>query len=113
MRRGFFVLTARTRSCRVLPTPMITMNTRRRNLDILQDLKNTRTRRLRFRGENRYRRHPLGPSLSERLQRTLEDLANLFLTYRRRSRGNTYRHGHRRLTPTSPRTLWARELSKS
>lgn len=89
------------------------MNTRRRNLDILQDLKNTRTRRLRFRGENHYRRHPLGPSLSERLQRTLEDLANLFLTYRRRSRGNTYRHSHRRLTQTSPRTLWARELSKS
>ena len=54
------------------------MNTRRRNLDILQDLKNTRTRRLRFRGENRYRRHPLGPSLSERLQRTLEDLANRY-----------------------------------
>ena len=84
---------------------MITMTTRKRNLDILLDLKSARYRRLRFRRENRYRRHPLSPSLAERLQRTLADLASLFHTYRRRIRGNAYRRGHRGLAPVSSRAL--------
>ena len=75
---------------------MITMTTRKRNLDILLDLKNARHRRLRFRRENRYRRHPQRPDLAERLQRTLADLMNMFGTYRRRLRGNAYRRHSRR-----------------
>lgn len=89
------------------------MNTRKRNLDILLDLKSARYRRLRFRRENRYRRHPQVPSLAERLERTLADLSGLFRTYRRRLRGNAYRCNRRRPGLKSPRTPWAREFSTS
>ena len=89
------------------------MTTRKRNLDILLDLKSTRYHRLRFHRENRYRRHPLTPSLAERLQRTLADLSSLFNIYRRRLRGNAYRRNHGRLDLNSRRAPWAREFSKS
>lgn len=89
------------------------MTTRKRNLDILLDLKSARYRRLRFHRENRYRRHTQVPSLAERLQHTLADLSGLFHTYRLRLRGNAYRRNRRRLALNSPRAPWARELSKS
>ena len=92
---------------------MITMTTRKRNLDILLDLKSARYRCLHFHRENRYRRHTLSPSLAERLQRTLADLSSLFNTYRRRLRGNAFRRNHGRLNLNSRRAPWAREFSKS
>ena len=76
---------------------MITMTTRRRNLDVLLDLKTTRYRSALFRRANRYRRphQSLAARLQTRVRELLEKLGCKCRMSRRRIRGNAYRRPRR------------------